>query len=305
MPYKTGKLKGELTAPELRRLIKEHNKLMSIKIPPKTDRDGLLKLIEDNKYKVNHEQQKLVPVVQMKRKPTIKLPPAPTPKTAEEKADAKKQKDKKKLEDNLKLKMKVEKVKSKVSDSEMKAKKSEPTKEKPPPINKATPPPIKKATPPPLKSDSIDELLKNYKFSTPTQKTKFGYIYKALKDKKEFQGYIGNTIKFKINGNKITFTYDFLDRLGVRGVQDAILKNEKSVFNLKPMNETKQIDEELWTEFKELVEENKDKLLNIIRPEDKKLKNQYDYYISKYNDRKKPDSLPAKKMMALLKRKLK
>ena len=72
MPYKTGKLKGELTAPELRRLIKEHNKLMSIKIPPKTDRDGLLKLIEDNKYKVNHEQQKLVPVVQMKRKPTIK-----------------------------------------------------------------------------------------------------------------------------------------------------------------------------------------------------------------------------------------
>ena len=27
MPYKTGKLKGELTAPELRRLIKEHNLL--------------------------------------------------------------------------------------------------------------------------------------------------------------------------------------------------------------------------------------------------------------------------------------
>ncbi len=129
MPYKSGELKGQLTAPELRRMIKEHNKLMSIKIPPKTDRDGLIKLINDNGYKVNHEAQKLVPSVQMKRKPTIKLPPAPTPKTAEEKADAKKQKDKKKLEDNLKLKMKVEKVKSKVSDSEMKAKKSEPKEE--------------------------------------------------------------------------------------------------------------------------------------------------------------------------------
>tara|TARA_R100000951_G_scaffold112128_1_gene111998 strand:- start:4360 stop:5031 length:672 start_codon:yes stop_codon:yes gene_type:complete len=223
MPYKTGKLKGELTAPELRRLIKEHNKLMSIKIPPKTDRDGLLKLIEDNKYKVNHEQQKLVPVVQMKRKPSVKLPPPPAKKTTEEKEEDEKKKNKKKLEDNLKLKMKVQKVKSKVSDSEMKA---EPKKEKPPPINKATPPPIKKTTPPPIKSD-------------------------------------------------------------------------------KKKSEPKQIDEELWTEFKELVEENKDKLLNIIRPEDKKLKNQYDYYISKYNDRKKPDSLPAKKMMALLKRKLK
>ena len=152
MPYKTGKLKGELTAPELRRLIKEHNKLMSIKIPPKTDRDGLLKLIEDNKYKVNHEQQKLVPVVQMKRKPVVKLPPPPAKKTTEEKEEDEKKKNKKKLEDNLKLKMKVQKVKSKVSDSEMKAKKSEPKKEKPPPINKATPPPIKKATPPPIKS---------------------------------------------------------------------------------------------------------------------------------------------------------
>ncbi len=212
MPYKSGKLKGELTAPELRRMIKEHNKLMSIKIPPKTDRDGLIKLINDNGYKVNHEAQKLVPSVQMKRRPTIKLPPAPTPKTAEEKADAKKQKDKKKLEDNLKLKMKVQKVKSKVSDSEMKAKQSEPKKPEPKPEPKKPEP-------------------------------------------------------------------------------------------KKP--EPKKIDEELWTEFKELVEENKDKLLNIIRPEDKKLKNQYDYYISKYNNRKKPDSLPAKKMMALLKKKLK
>ena len=109
MPYKSGKLKGELTAPELRRMIKEHNKLMSIKIPPKTDRDGLIKLINDNGYKVNHEAQKLIPSVQMKRKPTIKLPPAPTPKTAEEKADAKKQK-----------KMKAEKKEEEAFDSRKK-----------------------------------------------------------------------------------------------------------------------------------------------------------------------------------------
>ncbi len=53
---------------------------------------GLIKLINNNGYKVDHEKKKLVPSVQMKRRPTIKLPPPPTPKTAEEKSQAKKQK---------------------------------------------------------------------------------------------------------------------------------------------------------------------------------------------------------------------
>ena len=38
MPYKTGSLKGELTVPELRRLVRQHNELMSLKIPP----DGIV-----------------------------------------------------------------------------------------------------------------------------------------------------------------------------------------------------------------------------------------------------------------------
>lgn len=93
MPFKSGELKGKLTGAELRRLIKAHNKLVSINIPPKTDRDGLIKLIEDNGYTINHEKQKLVPKVQMKRKPTVKLPPPPKPKTAEEKKQAKDKKE--------------------------------------------------------------------------------------------------------------------------------------------------------------------------------------------------------------------
>ena len=87
MPYKTGKLKGQLTAPEIRKLIKAHNILMSIKIPPGTDREGLIKLVEANKYKVNHEKSALVPMSAMKRKPEIPLSQAqaltkPTPKSA-------------------------------------------------------------------------------------------------------------------------------------------------------------------------------------------------------------------------------
>ena len=60
MPYKTGKLKGELTSAEIRKLIRAHNKLSQIKIPPKTDRDGLIKLITDRGLRIDHKNAKLV-----------------------------------------------------------------------------------------------------------------------------------------------------------------------------------------------------------------------------------------------------
>jgi len=75
MPYKSGKLKGELTVAELRRLVRQHNELMSLKIPPKTDRDGIIALIKKGGYDIDHQNQKLVPRVKMKRKPVVRLPP--------------------------------------------------------------------------------------------------------------------------------------------------------------------------------------------------------------------------------------
>jgi hypothetical protein len=172
MPYKSGKLKGELTAPELRRMIKEHNKLMSIKVPPKTDRDGLIKLINDNGYKINHEEQKLIPSVKMKRKQIVKLPPKASKEFSTEllqkKEQAKIDKDKKKKEERKVLIEKGKEIQKKI-DENKKLKSTQKNKEKdnkdklnnnnkmnkpkPPPIKKETPPPIKKATPPPLKSD--------------------------------------------------------------------------------------------------------------------------------------------------------
>ena len=98
---------GELKAPELRRMIKEHNKLMSIKIPPKTDRAGLIKLINDNGYKVDHANKKLMPVKEMKRKPIVKLPPAPAKKTKEEMAIKRAEATKKKAD---KLRAETEKT---------------------------------------------------------------------------------------------------------------------------------------------------------------------------------------------------
>lgn len=90
MPYKTGKMKGELTTPEIRKLIKAHNVLVSIKIPKGAKREDIIALVKKNGYEVNHEKQALVPRVEMQRKKTIGLKKAqeitkPKPLTEEEK----------------------------------------------------------------------------------------------------------------------------------------------------------------------------------------------------------------------------
>lgn len=60
MPYLRGKLKGQLKAPEIRKIVKLHNELSKIKIPPKLDRDALIKFIESKGYMIDHEKQMIV-----------------------------------------------------------------------------------------------------------------------------------------------------------------------------------------------------------------------------------------------------
>ena len=108
MPYKTGKMKGELTTPEIRKLIKAHNVLVSITIPKGSKREDIIALVKKNGYEVNHEKQALVPKVEMKRKPKVDMKSAdkvlPKPKTKEEKVEAKKSRDMKKKEKDDKIK---------------------------------------------------------------------------------------------------------------------------------------------------------------------------------------------------------
>ncbi len=104
MPYKSGKLKGELTTAEIRKLIRAHNKLVSIKIPPKTDRDGLLSLLKKHGYKVDHEKKEIRATTRP-RKPNITLKQAegitkPEPLTEEQKK--KRAENKKKKEEKVK-----------------------------------------------------------------------------------------------------------------------------------------------------------------------------------------------------------
>tara|TARA_R110001632_G_scaffold205934_3_gene329756 strand:- start:1686 stop:2537 length:852 start_codon:yes stop_codon:yes gene_type:complete len=95
----------ELKSSEIRKLIKAHNKLMSLDIPKGTDREGLIKLVNDNGYKVDHKAKKLV-LVQgggdaMKRKPRVVNMP-------KEKTEAEKEEMKKKREANKMKKKKAE-----------------------------------------------------------------------------------------------------------------------------------------------------------------------------------------------------
>ena len=63
---------GEMTAPELRKLIRAHNILSKIVIPKGTDRQGLIKLIEGKNYKVDHKDKVIRPKQQRGKQITLK-----------------------------------------------------------------------------------------------------------------------------------------------------------------------------------------------------------------------------------------
>lgn len=110
MPYKSGKMKGELTTTEIRKLIRAHNVLVSIKIPKGSKREDIMAIVKKAGYMVDHEKQALRPVSKgkVKKLPVVDMKKAtqvlPKPKTKEEKAVAKKSKDMKKKEKEDKIK---------------------------------------------------------------------------------------------------------------------------------------------------------------------------------------------------------
>jgi hypothetical protein len=135
MPFTSGKLKGQLTAAEIRKLIRGHNKLVSIKIPPKTDRDGLIKLIEDNGYKLDHKKQMISDARKTRpRRQKITLDQAkeltkPKQKTALQKQKAKEKKEEKEIQKKKEVRQ-IKKEAVKKEKEVQKKKKEKPTKAK-------------------------------------------------------------------------------------------------------------------------------------------------------------------------------
>ena len=95
MPLKN----GELSGPEIRVLIRGHNKLAQIKVPLGLDRDGLIKFLKSRKYTVDHKNKRLVDTTtgdsrgRITTLSTAKTITKPKPKTDEQKATTKAKKD--------------------------------------------------------------------------------------------------------------------------------------------------------------------------------------------------------------------
>lgn len=119
MPYLKGKLKGELKVPEIRKLVRLHNELSKIKIPPKSSRDDIIALIEKNGYKIDHTAQALVPVSRPRKK---KLTLEQAEKTFPKKTRTKKPEPEKllELEDKPKPKGKVQQAVEKIEKAKPK-----------------------------------------------------------------------------------------------------------------------------------------------------------------------------------------
>ena len=95
MPYLRGKLKGQLKPPEIRKIIRLHNELSKVKIPPRLDRDGLIKFVESQGFKIDHGNMKIVNKNEKIETLTLKEAQEKFPVKPRKKKEVKKPEDKK------------------------------------------------------------------------------------------------------------------------------------------------------------------------------------------------------------------
>jgi hypothetical protein len=94
MPYLRGKLKGELKSAEIRKIVRLHNEMSKIKIPPRLDRDGLIKFIESKGFKIDHANKKIVNKNEVKKDLTLKEAQEKFPTKPRKKKETKKEEKK-------------------------------------------------------------------------------------------------------------------------------------------------------------------------------------------------------------------
>ena len=113
MPYLRGKLKGELKPAEIRKIVRLHNEMSKIKIPPRLDRDGLIKFIESKGFKIDHANKMIVNKNEVKKDLTLKEAQEKFPTKPRKKKETKKEEKKEvlKLDDKPEPKQEKEEVK--------------------------------------------------------------------------------------------------------------------------------------------------------------------------------------------------
>ena len=132
----------ELTTPEIRKLIKAHNILVSIKIPAKATRADILKLIVAKGYKVDHVKKALVRLPGKVRPKTIDMKKADDivkkpEKTAEQKKKTEETKAKKVEAKAKELKLAKKEAVKEFKEKKAAAEKAKPKAPKPKPAPKA------------------------------------------------------------------------------------------------------------------------------------------------------------------------
>lgn len=141
-----------LTLAELKKLVKAHNILSKIVIPPKTNRDNLIKIIEDKGYVVNHEKKLLEQKVKRGKQITLKQAEEitkPKPKTELQQLKSKERKEKKEEEQ----KKKEREIKKQAIEQYKKIEKKEPA----PKLK-----PISQLKPKAKKEDEVRQATKTY-----------------------------------------------------------------------------------------------------------------------------------------------
>ena len=217
MPYTVGKLKGQLTTLEIRKLISAHNKLTDIKIKKGSTRDDIIKLLKNNGYVVDHGKQSLIPTDRPRKKP-ITLTQAKEVTKPKPKTEIQKQKSKEKKEEKEVVKKKeVREIKKKAIEEQKSISKKKviskpvskitkdvgtqysPPKFTPPPKSvkdkvkaiekKSTPKPVQEPSKPPPKElttrERNDILLKSYNLPTPKDYDDFVKKISTKKDGKK------------------------------------------------------------------------------------------------------------------------
>tara|TARA_R110001632_G_scaffold225350_1_gene358339 strand:+ start:2386 stop:3282 length:897 start_codon:yes stop_codon:yes gene_type:complete len=298
MPYVQGKLKGQLTAPELRRMIKLHNKMVGITIPTGSKRDDLIKIIESNGFKIDHAKQKLIPTSQkMIRKKNVPLPPV--------KKKGKAKKNEPSIDDEIAKLMKT--------SDELETKKKT--------VYKLAEPRKIGAVARPIAKKRVGAQ------HGGTGGAKMGVLYKPVPKEEESNKRTEILKKKYINGVDTFLTQQtnkglIINEAGRRYIKKEWLNDKNTKVSMLETRDEIQVsfppsksyvsfkkgkevpnDDSRWKVYLKLVNDNRDKLTKIIRKDDKKTPNQYEFYMSIYKN-KENQSSTANRMIALVKKKL-
>ena len=216
MPMKN----GELTSAEIRKLIKAHNILVSIKIPTGTNRDGLIKLIEKKGYSIDHKNKSLRVVSRKSQTITLKGAEALTKPKA--KTELQKQKASEKKEEKAIAQKKKERELKK--EAVKKATKSMVPK-KPAP-KKAAP---KKPAPKKQPAKKEDDVRPVAKVGRPRfDPSKITVVEKKKKEKKKFPSEGAKKVGERIKAKKVKLlTSEEYFKLSRKAVND-ITPTEKA-----------------------------------------------------------------------------